>query len=219
MEDKDVNIILFGPPGAGKGTQADFISKKFNLYKVSTGDLLRNEIKEETKLGNQIESILEKGSFVNDNIINDLVIKILNKKHNYNNIIFDGYPRNINQAKSLDLLLMKFKKKITCVLNLNVEKNSVIKRILGRQSCSKCGLIFNKYFNIPTDKNHACGPEFLLTRTDDNEKTIANRYETYLTETLPVLNFYKKQNLLHEINGTKKIDQIYEEIQGIITSL
>ena len=214
-----MNIILFGPPGAGKGTQADFISKSFNLHKVSTGDLLRNEIKRKTNLGNQIESVLEKGSFVSDDIINNLVSKILNEKQSYNNIIFDGYPRNIEQAKSLDLLLKNFKNQISFVLNLNVDKNSVIKRIMGRQSCSKCGLIFNKFFNVATDKNHTCGPEFLSTRSDDNEKTIASRYEAYLAKTIPVLNFYKKQNLLHEINGTKKIDQIYEEIQGIITSL
>jgi len=220
LEDEySVNIILFGPPGAGKGTQADKIVKSFNLHKVSTGDLLREEIKNKTTLGNEVKSIIDKGLFVSDNIINNLVIKILADKKFYNRLIFDGYPRNLEQVKKLDSNIKKYKQKISCVLNLNVEKEFIIKRILGRQICTNCGLIFNEYFKPATNKNHSCDPKFLKKRSDDNEKTVKNRFETYLNTTLPILNFYKEQNLLHNINGMSGIDQIFEEIRHIIASL
>ena len=214
-----MNIILFGPPGAGKGTQAHKIVKNFNLYKVSTGDLLREEIKNNTNLGNKIKSIIDKGLLVSDNIINDLIIKVLSDKKLYNQLIFDGYPRNLEQAKNLDSYMKKYKQKISCVLSLNVEKEFIIRRILGRQICTSCGLIFNEYFKPSTSVDHSCDPKFLKKRSDDNEKTIINRFETYLNTTLPILNFYKKQNLLHHINGMSEIDQIFEEICNIIASL
>ena len=142
-----MNIILFGPPGAGKGTQADNISKYFNLYKISTGDLLRNEIYKKTSLGIKIKTIIDKGSFVPDEIINDLISKILADKKFYNRLIFDGYPRNLVQAENLDILFKKYNQNISCVLCLNVDKKKIIKRILGRQTCSSCGLIFNTFFS------------------------------------------------------------------------
>lgn len=214
-----MNIILFGPPGAGKGTQADKITKFFNLYRVSTGELLRNEIHKKTDLGNKIKNIIDKGDFVSDNIINDLIVEILSDKKIYNRLIFDGYPRNLYQAKNLDSLLNKFGQKISCVFSLNVEKEMIIKRILGRQTCSKCGLIFNEYFNLATTKNHKCGDKFLIKRSDDNEKTVLQRYDTYLDQTLPILQYYKKLNLLHEIDGKIEIDQIFDKISHIIASL
>ena len=214
-----MNIILFGPPGAGKGTQADKIVKNFNLHKVSTGDLLREEIKNNTNFGNKIKSIIDKGLLVSDNIINDLIIKVLSDKKLYNRLIFDGYPRNLEQVKNLDLYIKKYKQKISCVLSLNVDKESIIKRISGRQTCVNCGLIFNEYYYPASSKNHSCDPKFLNKRSDDNKKIIINRFETYLNKTLPILDFYKEQNLLHQINGMAKIDQIFDEICGIIASL
>ena len=214
-----MNIILFGPPGAGKGTQGDKIVKNFNLYKVSTGDLLREEIKKNDNLGHKIKSTIDKGLLVSDNIINDLIIKILSNKKFFNRLIFDGYPRNLEQAEYLDASLKKYKQKISCVLSLNVEKEFIFKRIQGRQICINCGLIFNEYFNPATSKNHSCDPKFLNKRSDDNENTITHRFETYLKKTLPILDFYKEQNLLHYINGMLEIDQIFEEIRTIIGSL
>ena len=214
-----MNIILFGPPGAGKGTQADNLVKDFNLYKISTGDLLRKEIKNNTLLGKKIKSVIDKGLLVSDDIINDLMEKALSDKKINNRLIFDGYPRNINQAKQLDLLIKKYNQKISCVLCLNVDKDIIIKRILGRQTCSNCGLIFNEYFKPATSKNHSCDAKFLNKRSDDNEKTVLHRFETYLEKTLPILNFYKELNLLHQINGMGKIHEIYKEIQGIKASL
>ena len=214
-----MNIILFGPPGAGKGTQATKVVKKFNLHKVSTGDLLREEIKNNTDLGNKIKSIMDRGSLISDNIINDLITKVISNKKFYNRLIFDGYPRNLKQAKNLDSQIKKYKQKISCVLSLNVDKESIIKRISGRQTCVNCGLIFNEYYYPASSKNHSCDPKFLNKRSDDNKKTIINRFETYLNKTLPILDFYKEQNLLHQINGMAKIDQIFDEICGIIASL
>ena len=214
-----MNIILFGPPGAGKGTQATKIVRKFNLHKVSTGDLLREEIKNNTDLGNKIKSMMDAGSLISDNIINDLITKVISNKKFYNRLIFDGYPRNLKQGKNLDSQIKKYKQKISCVLSLNVDKESIIKRISGRQTCVNCGLIFNEYYYPASSKNHSCDPKFLNKRSDDNKKTIINRFETYLNKTLPILDFYKEQNLLHQINGMAKIDQIFDEICGIIASL
>ena len=210
---------MFGPPGAGKGTQADKIVKNFNLYKVSTGDLLREEIKNNTYFANKIKSTVDKGLLVSDDIVNDLIANVLTDKKFYNRLIFDGYPRNLSQAKNLDLSTKKNNQKISCVLNLNVDKESIIKRILGRQTCTNCGLIFNEYFKPASRKNHSCDPKFLNKRSDDNEETIMNRFETYLNKTLPILDFYKEQNLLYHINGMTEIDQIFDKIRSIIASL
>ena len=214
-----MNIILFGPPGAGKGTQADKIVEAFDLHKVSTGDLLRKEIKNRTVLGSKIESIIDSGNLVSDYIINDLITNILSSKKFYNRLIFDGYPRNLNQAKALKLQIKKHSQNISCVFSLNVDRDIVIKRILGRQTCSKCGSIFNKYFNPSNNSNHDCDSRFLITRPDDNDEIIVSRYETYLSKTLPILNFYKEQNLLKQINGMNTIDQIFEEIRVILSTL
>ncbi len=214
-----MNIILFGPPGAGKGTQAINLVKDFNLYNISTGDLLRDEIKNRTVLGNKIKSLIDKGSLVSDDIIKDLVKKVLSNKKINNKLIFDGYPRNLDQAIELDSFIKKNNQKISCVLSLNVNKETIIKRILGRQICSKCGLIFNKFFSPVNKDNHNCDLKFLQKRSDDNEEIIINRYQTYLEKTLPILSFYKEQKLLHQINGIGEINDIYKEIRGIIASI
>ena len=140
-------------------------------------------------------------------------------KKYYNRIIFDGYPRNLEQAKKLDILLNKYDQKISFVFSLNVDKEIILKRILGRQICTKCGIIFNEYFNPATNKNHTCETKFLIKRSDDNEKTILYRYDTYLDKTLPILEYYKKLNLLYEIDGSIKIDEIFNKISHIMASI
>ena len=170
-------------------------------------------------MGIKFKTVIDKGHLISDEIINDLIKNVLSNKKFHNKIIFDGYPRNLNQAKNLSTLLNTYNQKLSCVLNLNVEKEIVLKRILGRQSCGKCGLIFNEYFNPPENPEHLCDPKFLIKRSDDNEKTVINRYETYLEKTLPILDFYKKQNLLHEINGKEDIDQIFVKIRAIMAPL
>ena len=213
------NIVLFGPPGAGKGTQANNLISEFNLFKVSTGDLLRDKIKRKSQLGAKIKSIIDQGLLVKDDIINDLIENILSNKNYFNRIIFDGYPRNLNQARHLDILAKKYNQKISFVFSLKVDQDVVIKRIKGRQVCSKCGLTFNEFFNPSTEENHDCDMRYLHKRADDNEETARNRFETYSKETFPVLKYYQNQNLLYEIDGTSHIHEINKEIRRIIHSL
>ncbi len=219
MEDSQVNIILFGLPGAGKGTQGNILAKVFNLYKISTGDLLRDEINKKGALINKIKTIIDKGLLVSDDIINNLVENVLSNKSYYNRLIFDGYPRTMNQAEHLDVLVKKYNQKISYVFNLKVSKDSIIKRFLGRQVCSKCGLVFNEFYYPSTNENHLCDPKFLQKRSDDNEETVRNRFDTYTKETSPILNYYRDQNLLHEVDALIDISLISKEIRRIIHSL
>ena len=156
---------------------------------------------------------------MSDNLINHLIKNILSDKKYFNRLIFDGYPRNINQAKHLEVLIKKYNQKISCVLCLRVDQDVIIKRITGRQVCSRCKLTFNEFFNPATNDNHQCGQQFLQVRSDDNKKTVKNRFLTYEKETKPILNYYKGQNLLHEIDGMNDIPSIYKEICQIINSL
>jgi len=219
LEDNQVNIILLGLPGAGKGTQGNILAKVFNLYKISTGDLLRDEINKKGALINKIKTVIDKGLLVSDDIINNLVENVLSNKNYYNRLIFDGYPRTMNQAKHLDVLVKKYNQKISYVFNLKVNKDSIIKRFLGRQVCSKCGLVFNEFYYPSTNENHLCDPKFLQKRSDDNEETVRNRFDTYTKETSPILNYYRDQNLLHEVDALIDISLISKEIRRIIHSL
>ena len=211
-----MNIILFGPPGAGKGTQAQNIVEKFNLFQISTGDLLRTEIKNKTELGKQIEQIINRGGFVTDKIVNNLLEKTIKKDLYRNKIIFDGYPRNINQAKSLEMMLKKDNQSIDYILFLSASKKTIEKRILGRVVCEKCNKTLNEYYDIEELKNHKCGNKFLKKRKDDNQQTIVNRYDEYMKQTKPVLDFYSSIKNFHEIDGSQKIDEITRKIEQII---
>jgi len=213
-----MNLIIFGPPGAGKGTQSDLIVKDFKLKKISTGDLLRLEISKKTDLGNKIKSIIDKGKFVSDNLINDLIKKSISDKKNENKFIFDGYPRNVKQAEILDQFLDNLKQKLKFVLSLEVDKELLVKRITGRSFCDKCKRIFNDFFN-PPNINHLCGVESLKRRSDDTKEIFEKRLKTYLESTLPILNFYEKKKILRKINGNGDISLIYEEISSILKAL
>ena len=211
-----MNIILFGPPGAGKGTQAQSIVKKHNYFQLSTGDLLRNEIKKKTDLGKEIEGIISKGNFASDEIVNKLLKNtILNLKFR-DRIIFDGYPRSIEQAKNLDLILNKFNQKVDLIISLVVPREIIEKRIIGRVTCDKCNLTLNEFFNKEEIDLHPCGKEYFIKRKDDNLETIMSRYDIYTKTTEPVLNFLSKNSNFHEIDGTLEIDEITAKIDTFI---
>ena len=211
-----MNIILFGPPGAGKGTQAQSIVKKHNYFQLSTGDLLRNEIKKKTDLGKEIEGIISKGNFASDEIVNNLLKNtILNLKFR-DRIIFDGYPRSIDQAKNLDLILNEFDQKIDLIISLVVPREIIEKRIIGRVTCDKCNLTLNEFFNKEEIDLHPCGKEYFIKRKDDNLETIMSRYDIYTKTTEPVLNFLSKNSNFHEIDGTLEIDEITAKIDTFI---
>ena len=211
-----MNIILFGPPGAGKGTQAQSIVKKHNYFQLSTGDLLRNEIKKKTDLGKEIEGIISKGNFASDEIVNKLLKNTILSLKFRDRIIFDGYPRSIEQAKNLDLILNEFDQKIDLIISLVVPREIIEKRIIGRVTCDKCNLTLNEFFNKEEIDLHPCGKEYFIKRKDDNLETIMSRYDIYTKTTEPVLNFLSKNSNFHEIDGTLEIDEITAKIDTFI---
>ena len=186
-----MNLVIFGPPGAGKGTQSKYISKKHNMYQLSTGEFLRNEMSKNTTIGKKISSVINSGALVSDQIVSDLIEKIISDSKYENRIIFDGYPRNLNQAENLDNLLNKYKQKIDIVLKLSVSLETIKERISERHTIEK--------------------------RLDDNAEIAIKRFQTYEKSTEPVIEYYKKLNLLKVVDGERPIDQISKEISDIIS--
>ena len=211
-----MNIILFGPPGAGKGTQAQFIVKKHNYFQLSTGNLLREEVKLKTPLGNEIEILISNGKFVSDEIVNKLLRQSITNLKFRDRIIFDGYPRNVEQAKNLETILEEFDQTVGHVIFLNVSKDIIEKRIMGRMTCDKCNMTLNEFFNKEQIELHPCGKEFLKKRKDDNFDVVVSRYQTYMETTKPVLDFYSKNGNFTEIDGAAEIEQITNEINGVL---
>ena len=211
-----MNIILFGPPGAGKGTQAQLIVKKHNYFQLSTGDLLRKETKKKSDLGLKIESIISKGNFVSDEIVNQLLRETISNLKYRDRIIFDGYPRTIDQAINLDELLNEFNQKAELVISLSVPREIIEKRIIGRVTCEKCNMTLNEFFNSREIELHPCGNQHFIKRKDDNLTTVMSRYDIYKKTTQPVLDYLSKNLRFYEIDGTQKIDEITAKIDGIL---
>ncbi len=185
-----MNLILFGPPGAGKGTQAKYLVKKLNNFQVSTGDMLRDEIQKNSEIGKKIVNDMNDGKFVSDQIVNTLIENVLFDSQKKNRLIFDGYPRSLAQAENLEVLLKKTNQTIDFVFFLNVNKETIIKRIEQRRILEK--------------------------RSDDDLSTIIKRFDTYMETTKPVLDFYSKNPNFYEIDGDAKIEEITTKIDNFI---
>ena len=185
-----MNIILFGPPGAGKGTQAKFLVERLNGFQISTGELLRDEIKKNTNIGNKIVNDINEGKFVSDQIVNDLIKSHIFDRQKKDKLIFDGYPRSLSQAKNLDYLLKDSNQKIDFIFFLNVDKEIIIKRVEKRK--------------------------IIENRQDDDLNTILKRYDTYMETTKPVLEYYSKKSNFKEIDGNAEIDEITRKIEAFI---
>ena len=211
-----MNIILFGPPGAGKGTQAQQIVSKHNYFQLSTGDLLRSEVKNKTDLGKVIEEKISKGNFVSDEIVNKLLKTAISELKFRDRMIFDGYPRTVEQSKNLDKILAEFNEKIDLIISLHVPREVVNKRIEGRVTCEKCNTTLNKFFNENEIKLHPCGAEHFIKRKDDNSETLMNRYDIYIETTKPVIDFLSNNQNFHQIDGTLKISEITNKIDAFI---
>jgi len=211
-----MNIILLGSPGAGKGTQAQYIVNKFSLNQISTGDLLRNEIKNKTDVGREIEKIISKGDLATDEIVDRLLKKVIISTNIRNNIIFDGYPRNLKQAENLELILNSDNQSINYILFLKVSRNIIEKRILERITCEICNKSYNEFTNKKEITNHKCGSKHLKKRKDDNQEALINRYDEYMKKTKLVLDFYSSRNNFYEIDGSEEIEVISSKIEQIL---
>jgi len=207
-----LNLVLFGAPGAGKGTQAKFIVDKYGIPQISTGDILRVAVANKTKLGLEAKKFMDAGQLVPDEIVNGLVAERLAEKDCEKGFIMDGFPRNVAQAKVLDEILTKLGKQIEKVIALNVPDKDIIERITGRRTSKVTGKIYHIKFNPPVDEK----PEDLVQRADDTEEVVVKRLETYHNQTAPVLDYYKVQNKVTEIDGTKKLEDITQDIFKIL---
>ena len=185
-----MNIILFGPPGAGKGTQSKYLVNKLKNFQISTGDILREEIKKNSAIGQKIIDNMNEGKFVSDEIVNELIKNVISGHDKKDSLIFDGYPRSLSQAKNLELLLNSLNQKIDFIFFLNVNKETIVKRIEKRKIIEK--------------------------RSDDDLETILKRYDTYMSTTKPVLDFYSQNPNFHDIDGSLEINQITMKIEGFL---
>lgn len=207
-----MNIVLFGAPGAGKGTQAKELTKKYEIPQISTGDILREAIANKTPLGLEAKKLMDGGNLVSDDIVNGLVEARLQEADCEKGFILDGFPRTVAQAEALDKILEKFNKRIEKVIALDVSDDEIIERITGRRVSKKTGKIYHIKYNPPVDEKE----EDLEQRADDNKETVMKRLEVYNKQTAPVLEYYKKQNKVYTVDGAKKLEEITKDIIDIL---
>lgn len=213
-----MNVILLAPPAAGKGTQAEILTSIYNLDHISTGDLLRNAANDDSIFGKELKQIMESGNLVSDDIVLEVLNRHLDTIDSFN-LLLDGFPRNIYQAEKLDEILGQKNSKIDYVFLLNVPKDILLFRITGRRLCKNCGKVYN--VNIASVKPERegvcdiCGGE-LFVRHDDNESTFNTRYDEYLKQTSPLIDYYKQKGILYEIDSSVDRDDTFAQIKKIL---
>lgn len=208
-----MKLVILGPPGAGKGTQAEYIVKRYNIPHISTGDIFRENIKNNTELGKKAKSYMDKGLLVPDDLVIALVEDRLNKEDAKEGFLLDGFPRTVAQAVSLDSILDKNDDKLTKVINISVDPEILIERAVGRRVCKTCGMTYHVKFNPPKEEG-ICDKDGtkLIQRDDDTEETVKTRISVYFDQTAPLIDYYRAQNLLIDIDGAKEIDKVFDDI-------
>jgi len=212
-----MRIILLGAPGSGKGTQAKMLVEKYDVPQISTGDLLRAAVNAGTSLGKKAKAIIDNGQLVSDDIVLDMIKERLKEDDAKNGFILDGFPRNQAQSEALDVLLDELQWPLEAAIAIHVDKEDIVKRIVGRRSCKDCGQVFNT-FTTPPEKEgvcNKCGGE-LVHRADDTEETIRKRLDVYDEQTAPLIAYYKGQSKLHNVHGDGEIDEIFARVCAVI---
>ncbi|MFN3269550.1 MAG: adenylate kinase [Candidatus Kapaibacteriota bacterium] len=212
-----MRLIFLGPPGAGKGTQAEFICRDFNIKQLSTGDLLRYHRKEGTELGKKAQEFMDKGELVPDSLIIDMIRSELKKPEYQNGYLLDGFPRTIAQAEAFDKLINELGQTLNAVLVLEVPTEELVTRLTARRTCRVCGKTYHLVYNPPKQEGicDVCGGE-LYQRSDDNEETVRNRLAVYEKQTKPLIEYYELKGLAYHIDGKGKIEDIYSRIKEIL---
>ena len=216
-----LNLMLMGLPGAGKGTQAEKIVDEYKIPHISTGDIFRAVMKNGTPMGLEAKKFIDKGELVPDEVTNGIVKERLAKDDVNDGYMLDGFPRNMAQAEALDEFGKELGKSLNCVINIHVDPESLMERLTGRYICRDCGATYHKVFN-PTKVEGTCdrcgGHEF-FQREDDKPETVKNRLDVNIKMNTPLLDFYKKQGLLHEVNGNQDIDKVFADIKEILDQI
>ena len=212
-----MNLILLGPPGAGKGTQAKMMIDHYRIPQISTGDILRAALKERTPLGLKAKEYMDKGLLVPDEVVIDIIQARLKEADCRNGYILDGFPRTVAQAQALDKVLSVIPSGIDHVISIDVEKGELVKRLTGRRTCRQCGRGYHAIFDPPLNKDlcDKCQGE-LYQRDDDNEDTVRNRLEVYDSQTFPLIQYYKEKDLVRSIDGQGGIQQIFDRIVQVL---
>jgi adenylate kinase len=213
-----VNIILLGPPGAGKGTQAKRLEEKYGLTQLSTGDMLRAERKSGSALGRKVQAIMDAGKLVSDNIIIELIARRIDQLKGSKGFILDGFPRTVPQAEALDRMLKEKGMKLDRVIEMTVDEAALVDRIAGRFSCAKCGASYHDSFNRPKLDGvcDACGSHEFVRRADDKPEAVKTRLEAYRQQTAPILPYYRGKGVLRSVDGMAEIDAVGRQIEAIV---